>query len=410
MNNINIRFRKILTMWSTRTATRRDKSASKRANAFISEPLIKSGRVDKRSAPTRIIVGCATLIRPTFIFNQSFLSVYLRLFADFLLKLSRAWPTPAKIALPSAGLAVAVLAFSTFNIHAQTMSYEQMLQQVVDNYPSLQTTAIAVERARLESVRVESQLGWQLNAAAGVQHDMSATFGTPTDTINLNGNVSRMLESGDTLGFVGNINRVDADSSFPGSPNPALSTHVGANYRMPLQKGADNTSLVQNRLQAEVAVAQANADRRNVYDQIASQLIDLYNNAAATRARIENTRQAIQRSQRLLKYNEDRALLGIAEDKDLLQVRAQLRSREAELTGLEMQWQAQRINLNRLMGRDANADLLIVVNVQTESGNGVNRIADELLQQATQYSPAISAVQVRLKQADTAIELSRDKR
>lgn len=314
-----------------------------------------------------------------------------------------------KYGIKSAGLFF-IFFFASINLGAQTISYEQMLQQVVDNYPSLQTTAIAVERARLEGVRVESQLGWQLNAAAGVQHDMSATFGTPTDTINLNGNLSRMLESGDTLGLVGNINRVDADSSFPGSPNPALSTHVGANYRMPLQKGADNTSLVQNRLQAEVAVAQANADRRNAYDQIASQLIDLYNNAAATRARIENTRQAIQRSQRLLKYNEDRALLGIAEDKDLLQVRAQLRSREAELTGLEMQWQSQRINLNRLMGRDANADFQIAVNGQTESGNGVNRNADELLQQATQHSPAISAVQARMKQADTAIELSRDKR
>jgi outer membrane protein TolC len=301
---------------------------------------------------------------------------------------------------------MSVFLFMGFNAHAQTMTYEQVLQQVVDNYPSLQTTAIAVERARLESVRVESQLGWQLNAAAGVQHDMSSTFGSAQDTLNLNGNISRLLESGNTLGFVANINRLDADTSFPGSPNPALSTNVGVNYRMPLQKGADNTSLVQGRLQAEVAVAQANADRRNVYDQIAAQVIDLYINAATINARIENTQLAIQRSQRLLKYNQDRAGLGIAEDKDLLQVRAQLRSREAELSALEMQWQAQRINLNRLMGRDVDADLQLQRNADTR----ISQSKDDMLQQATQHSPAMAVIDVRMKQADTQLELSRDKR
>ena len=293
-----------------------------------------------------------------------------------------------------------------FNASAQTMSYEQVLQQVVNNYPSLQTTTIAVERARLESVRVESQLGWQLNAAAGAQHDMTLPFGSPTDRINVSGNVSRMLESGDTLGFLADINRDDADRSFPGAPNPALSTNVGVNYRMPLQQGADNTSLVQSRLQAEVAVAQANAERRNVYDQIAAQVIDLYINAVVINARMENTRQAIQRSQRLLKYNQGRAGLGIAEDKDLLQVRAQLRSREAELTGLDMQWQAQRINLNRLMGRDVDATLQL----QRATDTAITQSSDDMLQQATQHSPDMSAIHVRLQQADTALAISRDKR
>lgn len=300
----------------------------------------------------------------------------------------------------------AMLFVSSFTAAAQTMTIDQVLQQVVDHYPSLQTTAIAVERARLENARVESQLGWQLKALAGVQHDMSPIFGTPTDNINLNGNMSRLLASGDTLGFVTEINRLDAGSNFPGAPNPALSTHVGINYRMPLQQGANNTSLVQSRAQADIAVAQANADRRNVYDQIASQVINLYINAAIIDARMENTRSAIARSQRLLKYNQSRAGLGIAEEKDLLQVRAQLRSREADLSGLEMQWQAQHINLNRLMGRDVDAEL----NLQLASGAATTGQTDELMQQARQHSPAMAVIQTRLQLADTALALSRDKR
>jgi outer membrane protein TolC len=445
MNNSTIAFRNSLTMWLTRTAMwltrtaiRRSKLASNKAIAFKSQggqcppynsvcprelsfrPTLFSLLTQKRQ-PEGLpelcwYAFCGLAFRPT-LFSSSNKKHQPEgrptiKNADLFFNMSRAcsrqkhagMTAPTKAA--SRFVMVLVFGLASFNAHAQTMSYEQVLQQVVDNYPSLQTTAMAVERARLESVRVESQLGWQLNAAAGMQHDMSQVYGTTVDRMNLNGNMSRLLESGDTLGFLANVNREDAEITFPGAPNPSLNTHVGVNYRMPLQEGADNTSLVQSRQQAEVAVAQATADRRSVYDQIAAQLIDLYTNAAAIRARIDNTQQSIQRGQRLLKYNEDRAKLGIAEEKDLLQARAQLRGREAELSALEMQWQAQRINLNRLMGRDINADLQL----QTEKAGDINQNAEELMQQATQHSPSMAAIQARLKQADTAIELSRDKR
>jgi outer membrane protein TolC len=296
--------------------------------------------------------------------------------------------------------------FSVGAVQSQTLTFDQVLQRVVDQYPSLQSASIAVERARQESIRVESQLGWQLAAQATVQHDMSAQFGTTVDSMRLSGNMSRVLESGDTLTWLASMNRDDAETSFPGAANPALSTHLGVNYRMPLAKGADNTSLTQSREQAQVSVLQSEAEKRAVYDQIASQLVDVYANAVATRARMDNTARAIERSQRLQRYIQSRSNLGIAEEKDVLQVNAQLKGREAELAALRMQWRAQLINLNRLMGMDANTEWQPVVD---DVAMPLPAHTD-LMQQSTQHSPSLAVIQARLRLADSALALSRDKR
>ena len=44
------------------------------------------------------------------------------------------------------------------------LSLEQVLQQVLDTYPSLRIAALQVERARLESARAAGQLSWTLGA------------------------------------------------------------------------------------------------------------------------------------------------------------------------------------------------------------------------------------------------------
>ena len=50
---------------------------------------------------------------------------------------------------------------------------------------------------------------------------LSPQFGTPVDSLKLSGNLSRQLESGDTLSWLASINRDDADTAFPGAANPA---------------------------------------------------------------------------------------------------------------------------------------------------------------------------------------------
>ncbi|HEY9052400.1 MAG TPA: TolC family protein [Gammaproteobacteria bacterium] len=291
--------------------------------------------------------------------------------------------------------------------YAQTMTYEQVLQRVVDYYPSLKTAAIQTERAKQEYIKVQSQLGWQLGAQAGITHDVSL-FGVPTDTINLGGSLSRQIETGGALSFSAGVNRDDADSSFsPSLPNPATRTSLDVNYRLPFGKGSDNPVYAQALISSKAGELIAEAQRRSLNDQLAGQLIDVFIAAATTQARIKNVEEAIKRSKRLQAYIKDRAGLGLSEEKDVLQVKAQLVAREAELRGLEMLWQQQRVSINRLMGMHYDNE----INPSYKENISLPDVPfDNLLQEVNAHNPSLLQTKARLQLADSAIELSRDAR
>ncbi|MCW8955803.1 MAG: TolC family protein [Gammaproteobacteria bacterium] len=290
---------------------------------------------------------------------------------------------------------------------AEKLSLQQVLQQVMDHYPSLKVAAIQLERARQESIKVESQLGWQLGSQAAFTRDISL-FGIPSDKLSLSGNLNKQLTSGDSISVTAAISQDDAESSFISTlPNPATNTSLDLNYRMPLAKGSDNPAYAQGLEQAAAGIVLAEAQKQTQYDQMASQLIELYLAAAGTRARLENVQQAIQRTRRLQAYIKDRFSLGVAEEQDLLQVEAQLRSSEAEYRSLEMAWQQQLISMNRLMGRAWDKDFEpMITNQALDADNQLQ----QMLEQVKQHSPGLKASQGRLQQADSAIASSRDAR
>lgn len=290
---------------------------------------------------------------------------------------------------------------------AEEMTLVQVLQRVVDHYPSLKTAAIQVERARQTSKTIDSQLGWQLAAQAGVQRD-STLFGTPTDVIDVGGRLSRTLESGSILSFEASARREDSEGVFsPVIPNPSTTTNVDITYRKPLAKGSDNPLYTEGLAAAKAEVAASRAESETLYDQIASQVIDLYISAATIKARMHNKERAITRAKRLQNFINDRASLGISEDKDILQVNAQISSLQAELGALQTLWQKQLISLNRLMGREWSADLVIPQSIWlTASTSDFNA----LFQAVKDHSPEIHSVDARIELADSAIRVRRDER
>ncbi|MDH5483765.1 MAG: TolC family protein [Gammaproteobacteria bacterium] len=283
---------------------------------------------------------------------------------------------------------------------------QQVLQQLVDNYPSLQAAHLQVQRAQQENSRVESQLGWQLSSQAGFSHDTSL-FGTPTDRFDVGGGLNRQLASGASLGINASIVREDADTAFsPSMANPATSTTLDVKYRQPLQQGSDNpahTAAIQN---AAATESIAHADRQALYDQLASQLIEVYLGAVNTQVRLRNIENTIQRNKRLKKYINQRYSLGVSEDKDVLQVQAQLSSAEAEKQGLDTLWHKQKISLNRLMGRMWNAEFMPVLPEIAKADHAFQK----LLQEIKSVNANVKRIQARLQLADSAIQLRRDAR
>lgn len=305
----------------------------------------------------------------------------------------------------SARLFTSVLLVMTISspAYSQTLTLEQVLQNVIDHYPSIRKASIQVERAKQESAKIDSTLGWQLGAQAGISRNVSP-FGFASDKIDASGSLSHQLESGSTLSVDATLSHEDAESSFGTLPNPATTTSVNLNFREKLGQGADNPSFNEAKTSAEAGVVIVSAEKEKLYDQLAGNVIELYLSAAITQARISNISNTVSRTKRLQSFIKNREKFGITEEKDTLQVNAQLVGQQAELSGLKILWQKQRIALNRLMGVAAGSDFGPVIVYETDEG----KTFEEVYADARNYSPDLKAIDGRILQADSAIRIQRD--
>lgn len=306
---------------------------------------------------------------------------------------------------------VVVILFWNSNLIAQeinsSLSLEQIIQKVVDHYPSIKSAAFQVQRARQENIKVESQLSWLLNANAGYRRDTSVFLGTAIDRYNVGGSLNRNLDNGGSLSFNANVSKEDSAVSFgPSFPNPLTKSRLDINYRHRFEKGAGNPLYEEGLQAAEVSEKLALSDKLNLYDQLASQVIDLYIGAATTQARIKSIEKTIERTERLSVYIKDEFKLGLSEEKDVLQVNARLSINRADKKSLQVAWNKQLISLNRLMGRQWDAALSPNLKI-TSSKN--NKFKDVYLQ-SQQHSPNLKRIDARVKLAESQIRSSRDKR
>jgi len=309
--------------------------------------------------------------------------------------------------------ALAVILFFVFNtdIAAQEMdsnlSLGQVLQKVVDHYPSIKSAAFQVQKAREENIKVESQLSWLLKANAGYSRDTSVFFGTAVDRYNVGAGLNRVLENGGTLGFNANISNEDSAVTFgPTIPNPLTKSRADVNYRHRFAKGAGNPTYEEGLVAAEVGEKLALSDKLSLYDQLASQVIELYMGIATTLARINSIEKSIERTERLKVYINNEYKLGLSEQKDVLQVEARLSINQADRKSLMVAWNQQLISLNRLMGRQWDKAMVPSKNINR---NESHTFKDVYLQ-SQNHSPELKRIAARLQLADSQIRSSRDKR
>lgn len=294
---------------------------------------------------------------------------------------------------------------------AQQLTLQQVLQKVIDHYPSIRLATLQVEKAREDSVKAESQLSWQLNANAGVARETNL-IGTATDQVKLGAGLSRRLENGGDLGFNASLLRDDAEDSFaPTIPNPSTKTRLDINYRHPLQQGSENSQYEESKVAATAALQIAQAETIALYDRLASEVLDVYLAAATTRVRIDNMDKAIQRSQRLKDYIASEVSLGLSEEKDSLQIDARLATNRADKQSLQVLWQQQMVSLNRLMDQPWQKEFMPLVELeQAALKQDLEKSYDELYAGALQQDATLRQIEARLLLADSAIRLSRDKR
>lgn len=290
---------------------------------------------------------------------------------------------------------------------AEALDLDQAARRVLATYPTLQAAQVQLERARRENARVESQLGWALGAQAGVARDLSI-IGSPTDRADASANLQRRLESGSSVGIEAGYSHEDSNPAFsPVIPNPLSTTRLDLSYRQPWGRGSDNPEYRQGLVSAAAAVDLAESELRARRDQVLAELGELFYAAALTAARLRQAKAAVDRAERLRAYVQGRLRLGLSEDKDILQAEAQLNLRRADAESLRAAWIQQRSGLNRLMGRDWNAEFDPVLARDTTPPD-----ADTggLWREVATHSPELLRQRARLAQAEADIERSRDAR
>lgn len=295
---------------------------------------------------------------------------------------------------------------SCFSVYAETrqLSLAELLQDTLKNYPSLESAELHVIKAQQASIQIESQLGWQLGAQLGIHKNVSL-FGIPVLRLQAAGQLQRQLASGDSIAISATLSRDDAAIAIINSlPNPVINSALEFEYRKPLAYGKNNSTYTTAIVQANSNVNIQRARQQQAYDRIAAQLIDLYAALLSTQQRINNIEQSILRNQRLQRFINNRIDLGIAENKDRLQTKAQRNGLLAMQQALEIVRSRQTIALNRLMGQPWQTLLILNTNLNHK----LTATLDVLIQQTRHYSPMRKINTALLTIASSQVEKQKD--
>ena len=293
-----------------------------------------------------------------------------------------------------------------FATQVNKLTIYQVMQRVIDRYPALKMSAYEVEQAAEQKKQIESSLGWALNSSAGTKHDLNG-FGVPADSLNLNASIGRQLESGGTLSLSGGYSYDNSSLAISPFLNPVHSTRLDLNYRLPLAQGEGNLAFSEGLVTAEASHQLAKASQLQLKISLADQVKNIFYASATTLARLDTARQAVARTKKLQAYINRNFKLGLAEEQDKLQIKAQLQSKLADLSTIELLWQQQKTSLNRLMNESRDEDIFPVFN--DDKSMNIDNV-ENLIKTSHDYHPAVTMSQAKLQMAESQIQLANDTR
>ena len=211
--------------------------------------------------------------------------------------------------------------------------------------------------------------------------------------------------SGDRVTVDASYARTDNEVVFINTlPNPSNDLGVNLTYRRPLQRGAGNVEYHSLEQAARAQIASSQAQEFELRDQLANQVAALFYGLATIEVNLDNTREGIDRLERLLQYVSRNQRLGISEEKDILQSQARLDRKHAELVALETARNQQLFNLNRLMNLQPRTRFMTKVDY-SEPGLPARDVLDT---EVFNYSPAMNRARAAKTTAESNIKLQQD--
>ena len=289
-------------------------------------------------------------------------------------------------------------------VQAETLTLEQVLQQAIDNNIGLKIADLGVQKSQLERDKVEAMLGINLNASAKTNHDVSF-LGTPSNRLDSTVSASKLLAQGIAVSLSGRYSYENADLTFSKSlPNPNHTTSLDLQVSQPLWRGKDNIAYIESLANSGLSEKMAQLQNNAIREQLANQVTILFHGIALLSQQVKNIEQGIQRTDRMIRHIKNNQSLGLSERKDILQIEAQKNAQLAEKQNLLVNLQQQQINLNRLLGRDANSEIQPLLGQQAVAMKPL----DESLDKAKQASTLLALQKYKIELAESVIRLNQD--
>lgn len=278
-----------------------------------------------------------------------------------------------------------------------------VINQVLTNYPSLRIARLEIERARQEFAKVDSQLGWIVNAQTGISRDVGI-FNIPSERFDAAASIGSVQKSGNSVEITGEYAYEESDSSvIPAITNPTERTRLDLNYRIPFGQGEDNPAYSQGMESADAGLQATEATRTREINALVRQTLSLFYDSANTYTRIKDAEEAINRARRLLRFINSNKKLGLVDKKDVLNAEALLSGKIADRDALLVVWSRQRSALNRLVGVKPNSDFIPVI--VADSNIPQRSVALEMVYSS---DPDIKLQMAQLKSAKAGLELAND--
>lgn len=311
---------------------------------------------------------------------------------------------PFKFITKTLSILLVVVVITNVNAEeSQKRSLQEVIQLVLTNYPSIKIAKLEIERATQEFAKIESQLGWVVNTQAGISRDLGV-FNIPSERFDARASIGSVQESGNRVEVIGQYSYEDSESvAIPSIANPLERTSVDLNYRVPFGQGQDNPVFEQGRILAESGLESTQATRIKQVDALVKQTLSIYYDTANTYMRIHDANKAIDRASRLLEFVKKNKSLGLAENKDLLIVKALLNAKIADRDNLLTIWSRQRTELNRLIGVKPDSEFVPVIAI-------TKQIPEQkaVLGQVYGLDPDLMLQTAQLKSVQSSIELASD--
>jgi len=302
---------------------------------------------------------------------------------------------------------------------SQPISLAEVILETFANSPDIPISQLGRDFAKADQMRIEGMLDPNVSARIGYSDEKVPTTSpfaaNKTQFGQLTGAITKPLQDGSSLTGSLNYNRTklgypsSVPSTFQSTVNPIYQNQIDLTYRYPLLRGHGNPAYHEQMSASRQDEKAAIWRVEMLKEQLAEQATQLYFQLAADDLSLTLAKDAVERAEKLLRYQKMREQFGLIERADRLQAEALLATRRMEQSLAESRSRQGRTNLNRLMLRNPDAPLEPDLSMGLFSTDTADVVSlDRLLADAEKVRPAFRALEATLAASSDRLTAVRD--